>query len=61
MPTRTGIEFVRLTEVPLPEVTALLNEPDRLARLKANARRLGRPRAAFNVVERSLALIPRSR
>jgi processive 1,2-diacylglycerol beta-glucosyltransferase len=36
------------------KVTALLREPGRLARLKENARRLGRPRAAFDVVERAL-------
>jgi len=36
------------------KVTALLREPERLARLKENARRLGRPRAAFDVVERAL-------
>ena len=39
------------------KVTALLRDPERLAQLKANARRVGRPRAAFDVVERSLALI----
>jgi processive 1,2-diacylglycerol beta-glucosyltransferase len=39
------------------KVTALLREPERLANLKENARRLGRPRAAFKVVERSLALL----
>ncbi len=41
------------------KVAALLNNADRLAQLKANARRLGRPRAAFDVVQRSLALIHR--
>lgn len=39
------------------KVTALLRDPERLARLKANARRLGRPRAAFDVVEQALALV----
>jgi processive 1,2-diacylglycerol beta-glucosyltransferase len=39
------------------KVTRLLRDPRRLASLKANARRLGRPRAAFDVVERSLELI----
>jgi processive 1,2-diacylglycerol beta-glucosyltransferase len=39
------------------KVTALLREPEKLARLKENARRLGRPRAAFDVVQRSLALL----
>jgi processive 1,2-diacylglycerol beta-glucosyltransferase len=41
------------------KVTSLLKSPERLARLKENARRLGRPRAAFDVVERSLELIGR--
>jgi processive 1,2-diacylglycerol beta-glucosyltransferase len=36
------------------KVTALLREPERLARLKENARRLSRPRAAFDVAERAL-------
>jgi processive 1,2-diacylglycerol beta-glucosyltransferase len=36
------------------KVTALLREPERLARLKEAARRLSRPRAAFDVVERAL-------
>jgi processive 1,2-diacylglycerol beta-glucosyltransferase len=40
------------------KVTALLRQPERLAALKANARRLGRPRAAFNIVERVLKVIP---
>jgi len=39
------------------KVAPLLENPDRLAQLKANARRLARPRAAFDVVERSLELI----
>jgi processive 1,2-diacylglycerol beta-glucosyltransferase len=39
------------------KVGGLLGDRERLARLKANARRLGRPRAAFDVAERSLALI----
>jgi len=39
------------------KVTELLRDPIRLAQLKANAKRLGRPRAAFDVVERSLKLI----
>jgi processive 1,2-diacylglycerol beta-glucosyltransferase len=41
------------------KVGRLLREPDRLARLKANARQLGRPRAAFDIVTRSLELLPR--
>jgi processive 1,2-diacylglycerol beta-glucosyltransferase len=36
------------------KVTALLRASERLNRLKENARRLGRPRAAFEVVERAL-------
>ena len=39
------------------KVETLLNDPRRLARLKTNARRLGRPRAAFAVAEKVLALI----
>lgn len=39
------------------KVTRLLRDPERLATLKANARHLGRPRAAFDVVRRSLELI----
>jgi processive 1,2-diacylglycerol beta-glucosyltransferase len=33
------------------KIDRLLDEPDRLARLQANARRLGRPRAALDIVE----------
>ena len=36
------------------KVTSLLREPERLNWLKENARRLARPRAAFEVVERAL-------
>ena len=36
------------------KVTKLLATPERLAQLKANARRLGRPQAAFDVVEQAL-------
>jgi processive 1,2-diacylglycerol beta-glucosyltransferase len=43
------------------KVSSLLGEPDRLAQLKANARRLGRPRAAFDVAEQSLELLPKGR
>jgi processive 1,2-diacylglycerol beta-glucosyltransferase len=39
------------------KVTALLRDAEQLARLKANARRLGRPRAAFAVAEQALALV----
>ena len=41
------------------KVTALVRDPERLARLRANARRLARPRAAFDVAERSLELLRR--
>jgi processive 1,2-diacylglycerol beta-glucosyltransferase len=36
------------------KLTRLLEEPDRLAALKANSRRLGRPRAAFAVAQAAL-------
>jgi processive 1,2-diacylglycerol beta-glucosyltransferase len=39
------------------KMTALLRDAERLAQLRANARRLGRPRTAFDVVQRSLELI----
>jgi processive 1,2-diacylglycerol beta-glucosyltransferase len=39
------------------KVEALLKDPRRLAHLKTNARRLGRPQAAFAVAEKVLALI----
>lgn len=39
------------------KVGPLLESPERLAQLKASARRLGRPRAAFDVVQRSLELV----
>jgi processive 1,2-diacylglycerol beta-glucosyltransferase len=39
------------------KIEALLNDPRRLVRLTTNARRLGRPRAAFSVAEKVLALI----
>jgi processive 1,2-diacylglycerol beta-glucosyltransferase len=39
------------------KVGALLRDEKRLAQLKANARRLGRPRAAFDVVKKSLGLL----
>ncbi len=40
------------------KLTVLVRDRERLAQLQANARRLGRPRAAFDVVQRSLTLIP---
>jgi processive 1,2-diacylglycerol beta-glucosyltransferase len=39
------------------KVSSLLSDRSRLARLKSNAAKLGRPRAAFNVVEQSLAIL----
>ncbi|HXG09435.1 MAG TPA: glycosyltransferase [Gemmataceae bacterium] len=39
------------------KLTRLLKDPVRLEQLKANVQRLARPRAAFAVVERSLALL----
>jgi processive 1,2-diacylglycerol beta-glucosyltransferase len=39
------------------KVNELLTDPGRLKQLKANAARVGRPRAAFDVVERSLRLL----
>src|SRR5262249_18572449 len=41
------------------KVGELLDDPGRVERLKANALRLGRPRAAYDVVERALQLIKR--
>ena len=41
------------------KVGRLLREPERLARLKANAKQLGRPRAAFDIVSQSLELLRR--
>jgi processive 1,2-diacylglycerol beta-glucosyltransferase len=39
------------------KVSCLLTEPGRLERLKANARGLARPQAAFDVAQRALALL----
>jgi processive 1,2-diacylglycerol beta-glucosyltransferase len=39
------------------KIDALLNDPGRVARLKTNARRLGRPRAAFAAAAKVLAMI----
>jgi processive 1,2-diacylglycerol beta-glucosyltransferase len=39
------------------KITALLQDPKRLAQLKANAKKIGRPKAAFDIVKRSLAFI----
>jgi len=39
------------------KLTCLLRDPERLARMKANALALARPRAAFDIVEKSLELL----
>jgi len=39
------------------KLQSLLADPERLGQLRANARRLGRPRAAFNIVAHSLKLL----
>lgn len=39
------------------KIENLLSEPRRLEQLKANAKRLGHPRAAFDVVEKSLEML----
>ena len=41
------------------KVGALLEDPKRLAQLKANVARIARPRAAYDVVERSLRFLQR--
>jgi processive 1,2-diacylglycerol beta-glucosyltransferase len=43
------------------KVEAILSDPNRLTQLKQNAGKLGRPRAAFDVVEKSLALVKSSK
>ena len=40
------------------KITRLLSDSERLAALRANVRRIARPRAAFDVVAKALALIP---
>jgi processive 1,2-diacylglycerol beta-glucosyltransferase len=54
---------IKVNHVPtLPyKLTALLADPCRLQQLRASARRLGRPRAAFQIVDRCLELIQESR
>jgi len=42
------------------KLTALLRDPKRVAEIKANSRRLGRPYAAFEVVRHALSLLPSS-
>jgi processive 1,2-diacylglycerol beta-glucosyltransferase len=39
------------------KIESVLDPPDRLAELKSNARKLGRPHAAFDIVNQSLELI----
>jgi processive 1,2-diacylglycerol beta-glucosyltransferase len=41
------------------KVGALLGDPGRLAQLRAGAARLGRPRAAYDVVSKAMELLPR--
>jgi processive 1,2-diacylglycerol beta-glucosyltransferase len=43
------------------KITTFLREPGRLEQLKANARRLAKPRAAFDVAAGALALLERRR
>jgi processive 1,2-diacylglycerol beta-glucosyltransferase len=43
------------------KVTTLLRDRERLQQLRANAQRLGRPRAAFDVVEQSLKMLEKMR
>src|SRR5437867_1238796 len=40
------------------KLTAVLRDPERLVQLKANARRLARPRGAFDVVDKALKFLP---
>ena len=51
---------IKVNHIPtLPyKLGEVLRDPKRVAELRANARRIGRPRAAFEVAERSLALVP---
>jgi processive 1,2-diacylglycerol beta-glucosyltransferase len=41
------------------KIDRLLDEPDRLARLQANVKRIARPRAAFEIVEKTRELTKR--
>jgi processive 1,2-diacylglycerol beta-glucosyltransferase len=43
------------------KVELLLGDPMRMAQLKANVAKLARPRSAFDVVERSLKILPRGK
>ena len=40
------------------KIDSLLDDPARLARLREGVARIARPRAAYDVVERSLKLLP---
>ena len=42
------------------KLARLLSDPERLARMRKSARRLGHPQAAFDVVRQSLAMIDRT-
>jgi processive 1,2-diacylglycerol beta-glucosyltransferase len=50
-----GIKLNNLSTVPF-KLSALLRDPRRLATIKRNARRLGRPRSAYDVARRALEL-----
>jgi processive 1,2-diacylglycerol beta-glucosyltransferase len=52
----TAVKIGPVATLPF-KITALLSDRRRLTRLKANSRRLGRPRAAFAVAEKVLAMI----
>lgn len=51
-----GIKINHPALLPM-KLSRLLDDPERLARMRDNARRLGHPQAAFDVVRQSLALI----
>ena len=57
---QSGVKANNLCTLP-HKLTQLLTDSPRLQRLRENARRLARPRAAFDVVEQSLAFLKRSR
>ncbi len=52
-----AIKVNNLATLPF-KVNQLFNDPARLSQLRSNAQRIGRPRAAFDVVERALELVP---
>lgn len=53
---------IKVNHLPMlgDRVGSVLADPERLMQLKVNARRLGRPNAAFDVASRALAVIGRS-